>query len=146
MEPKWASRNIIFKDYNIENKSILDFGCGDKSICNYLTFNNYIGYDLNPKADYNIDFNSDFNIEHTGDVGLVLGVLEYLDDPHTFIEKIKPSCDRFIIMVLSIKAPKVSHGWQRVYNQDKLIQLIKPNFSKYSIQRFNKYLIADCYR
>lgn len=146
MEPKWASRNIIFKDYNIENKSILDFGCGDKSICNYLTFNNYVGYDLNPKADYNIDFNSDFTIEHTGDVGLVLGVLEYLDDPHTFIKKIKPSCDRFIIMVLSIKAPKVSQGWQRVYNQDKLIQLIKPNFSKYSIQRVNKYLVADCYR
>ena len=85
-EPPWAARNIIFKDYDIENKSIIDFGCGDKSICNYLNFSNYVGYDLNPKADYNIDFNSNFTITHTADIGLVLGVLEYLDDPNAFIE------------------------------------------------------------
>lgn len=143
MESKWAPRNIIFKDYNIENKSILDFGCGDKSICNYLTFSSYIGYDINPKADYNIDFNRDFNIEHTGDVGLVLGVLEYLDDPHMFVEKIKTSCDRFIIMVLSVKAPKISQGWQRVYNKSNFNEFLSSHFDTFQVKQIGKYLIAD---
>ncbi len=142
-EPPWAARNIIFKDYDIENKSIIDFGCGDKSICNYLNFSNYVGYDLNPKADYNIDFNSNFTITHTADIGLVLGVLEYLDDPNAFIEKIKSTCDRFIIMTLAIKAPKYHHGWKRCYNDETFNEILTTHFNNINRTTVNRYLIAD---
>lgn len=143
MEPKWSSRNVIFKDYDIENKSILDFGCGDKSICNYLNFSTYIGYDTNPRADYQIDFNKDFKINEKGDVGLVLGVLEYLDDPDTFIETIKSSCNRFIIMILAVKAPKIDQGWKRVYNEDTFNIFLNAHFETYILKKVNKYIIAD---
>jgi len=45
IEPTWSSRNLILKEYNIENKEVIDFGCGDKSILNYLNFKSYIGFD-----------------------------------------------------------------------------------------------------
>lgn len=144
-EPRWASRNIILKDYDIENKTVLDFGCGDKSICNYLSFKNYVGYDLNPLADYQIDFNKKFTIKHTAEVGLVLGVLEYLDDPNKFLKTIQPTCKRFIFMVLAIKGPKIRHGWKRVYNQDSFDQLLSNYFQNYKTSKINKYIIADCY-
>ena len=145
-EPRWASRNIILKDYNIENKTVLDFGCGDKSVCNYLSFKNYVGYDINPLADYQIDFNEEFTIKHTAEVGLVLGVLEYLDDPNKFLKIIQPSCDRFIFMALEIKAAKVSQGWQRVYTKDSLTTLLSQHFSTIKIAKINKYILADCYK
>ena len=145
-EPRWASRNIILKDYNIENKTVLDFGCGDKSVCNYLSFKDYVGYDLNPLADYQIDFNEEFTIKHTAEVGLILGVLEYLDDPDKFLKTIQPTCSRFIFMALAIKAPKTSRGWKQVYNENTLFTLLNKHFSTVKIAKINKYILADCYK
>lgn len=143
-EPSWSPRNVIFKDFDIENKKILDFGCGDKSILNYLNFDSYVGFDKNPLADYQIDFDKKFEITMQGDVGLVLGVLEYLESPNIFLETIVPSCKRFIIMVLAIKGPKYNKGWKRVYNEENFNKLIETYFSNYTISRHGKYLIADC--
>lgn len=145
-KPVWSERNHHLKDYHIDNLNVLDFGCGDKSICNYFDFNSYIGFDKNNLADVNVDFNKEFNITEYGDVGLILGVLEYLDNPNVFIEKIKSTCDRFLIMVLAIKGPKVHHGWKRVYNQDSFDRLLSNHFRSYKISKFNKYLVADCYK
>jgi len=72
-----------------------------------------------------------------------LGVLEYLDNPDAFIKIVKPSCQRFIIMVLAIKGPKISKGWKRVYDENTFRDLLANNFSNYSINKVNKYLIGD---
>ena len=146
-EPVWSERNRFLKDYQIDNLNVLDFGCGDKSICNYFDFKSYVGFDREATSDIQLNFNDvTFEIHETGDLGLVLGVLEYLDDPNNFLNRIKHSCNRFIIMVLAIKGPKVHHGWQRVYNKESFNTILSKHFSNYNIKEFNKYLVADCYK
>lgn len=142
-EPSWASRNIILKDYDIETKTVLDFGCGDKSILNYLEFSSYLGIDKSSLADHIIDFNQPFEVPYTAEVGLVLGVLEYLDSPNNFIKTIKHTCSRFIIMVLTAKGPKTSQGWQRVYNKDTFNEFLSIHFDTFQVKQIGKYLIAD---
>ena len=139
----WIHRNSLLKKYNIEVKSVIDFGCGDKSVCDDLNFTSYIGIDKNNIADYYIDFDKEFQITFKGQVGLVLGVLEYLNNPIDFIKRIKNSCERLIILVLAVKAPKYKDGWKRVYNYDSFYKLLETNFTNFTINTHGKYLIAD---
>jgi hypothetical protein len=146
MNPVWTERNTFLIDYELQNKSVIDFGCGDKSVCNYINFKSYVGYDINPLADYKVDFNKKFTIKHTAEVGLVLGVLEYLDEPEQFLQTIQPTCDRFVIMALNTKAPKISRGWKQVYNENTLFILLNKHFSTVKIAKINKYILANCYK
>lgn len=143
-EPVWSYRNSFLKDFDLENKSVIDFGCGDKSICNYITFKNYIGIDLMPPADYIIDFNKDFTIPVKADTGLVLGVLEYLDSPYNFISAIKDSCNNFIFMILDVNKTKTHHGWKQVYNSLTLSTLLQSHFNNIETHKINKYVLAVC--
>lgn len=143
IQPAWSERNLIFKDYDIENKNIIDFGCGDKSILNYLNFKSYIGYDISSHADFHVDFNKEFKIDNSADIGLILGVLEYLDSPDIFLKTIKETCDRFIIMILERDNPKTWHGWKQAFNENSFNALISSNFENFEIKRVSRYLIAD---
>lgn len=142
-KPIWTERNKLLKKFNIENKNVIDFGCGDKSVCQYINFHNYIGIDKIDSADIKIDFDKNFSINIEADVGLILGVLEYLDDPSRFIRTISSSCKKFIILVLAVKAPKTADGWKRAYNQNSFENLLKKHFDNYTIHKEGKYLIGE---
>ncbi len=140
----WEDRNKFLENFNISGKTVIDFGCGDQNIKKYFQFKNYLGIDKE-NADVNIDFDKQFIIPTTAELGLVLGVLEYLENPDFFLQKVKNTCDRFIIMVLDVKAPKHHHGWKRVYNENDLLALLTKYFYDINLQRHGKYIVADCY-
>jgi len=139
----WENRNKFLENFNISGKTVIDFGCGDQNVKKYFEFKNYIGIDKE-NADVNIDFDKQFIIPTTAELGLVLGVLEYLENPDAFLQKVKNTCDRFIIMVLDVKAPKHHYGWKRVYNENTLLSLLSKHFNDVNLQRHEKYIVADC--
>lgn len=141
-KPIWIERNLFLKEYDLDNKKVIDFGCGDKSICNYFKFKEYIGIDKKENADIQIDFNQNINLNLNSEIGLILGVLEYLKDPNMFLSNIKNNCETFIILVLAIKAPKLHHGWLRVYNEDNFTKLLSNHFNEIELKKYGKYLIA----
>lgn len=68
VRPKWFSNicigNIVRSNFNFDNKTVLDFGCGVGSSCFMLNSSNYLGLDCDSKRidfakrlypDYNFD-------------------------------------------------------------------------------------------
>lgn len=142
-EPVWASRNKLLDQFNLLDCSVVDFGCGDKSVLNYQTFKEYIGLDIAPTADIQINFDKDnIELDKKYDVGLVLGVLEYLDSPAAFVKSIQPFADRFIIMILERDVVKA--GWRNAFTQESLDQLLAPIWKNRTYSKHNTYVIAEC--
>ena len=146
MTASWSERNVLLETFNLNECSVADFGCGDKSILEYYTPKSYVGLDRNPLADIQIDFDSNeiFKLDQTYDIGLVLGVLEYLEDPDSFVDGYRKFVDRFIILVLTRHAPKINHGWKRAFNESSFNLFLSKHFNEYTVTMHNRYLIAEC--
>lgn len=141
--PIWAYRNKFLLKYNLENSSIIDFGCGDKSILSYIKFKDYFGLDKVPPADMIVDFNKcDFQVKKRYDVGLILGVLEYLDNPTEFLRYVKIFADSFIILILPKEIPKKE--WAQSFTEKTFTDLLQNVFVNIDIISVEKYLIAKC--
>lgn len=142
-EPVWAKRNILLNQFNLTECSVVDFGCGDKSVLKYQTFREYLGLDIAPTADIQINFDTEpVKLDNHYDVALVLGVLEYLKDPAEFVNSIKNYADRFIIMVLERDTVKV--GWKNAFTYKSLNELVTPIWNNCQLTRTGKYVIAHC--
>ena len=142
-EPTWAKRNVLLDQFELEDCSVVDFGCGDKSVLNYQTFREYIGLDRAATADIQIDFDIDtITLDKHYDVGLVLGVLEYIKDPTAFVRAIRPFADRFIIMVLARDVPKPE--WKHAFTQESISTLLSRQWSNCKYINAGGYIIADC--
>lgn len=142
-EPSWAKRNILLDQFDLQHCTVVDFGCGDRSVLNYQTFRQYTGLDRTAGADIQIDFDCDtIALSQHYDVGLVLGVLEYLKDPAAFVHAIKPFADRFIIMVLARAAPK--SAWRQSFTLESLDTLLTAQWSNCKYIAAGGYVIADC--
>jgi len=142
-EPTWASRNIFLQTFNLENKSVVDFGCGDKSILNYCKFKEYLGIDKNSNADIVTDLNNyDFTLPKKYDVGIILGVLEYLDNPEKFLKFVSPFAKTFIILILPRQTPKKE--WKQSFSTYSFESLLNNIFKKINYYNNGKYLIAKC--
>ena len=143
MIPAWTERNTWIKQFIPQLASIIDWGCGNKDILRYITPRKYLGIDQTEFADINADFNLGIpKINDHYEVGLVLGVLEYLDDPKEFLELIKPTADTFIILVLSNKRKK--EEWTNCFSSDDFTNLILPLWEKVSFERNGNYILAIC--
>lgn len=143
IEPTWAKRNVLLDQFELGNCSVVDFGCGDRSVLNYQTFREYIGLDRAATADIQIDFDTDtITLDKHYDVGLVLGVLEYIKDPASFVQAIKPLADRFIIMVLARAVPKPE--WRQSFTQESLDMLLSTQWNNCKYITASNYVIADC--
>lgn len=142
-EPRWASRNRLLDQYNLKDSTVVDFGCGDKSILNYQSFRDYVGLDRAPTADIQIDFDSDtIVLDKHYDVGLVLGVLEYVKDPKSFVRKIAPFADRYIIMTLAKNHPKPE--WRQSFTYKTFDTLLAGVWTYRNYTRAGSYIIAEC--
>jgi hypothetical protein len=143
IEPTWAKRNVLLDQFELADCSVVDFGCGDQSVLNYQTFREYIGLDRVATADIQIDFDTDIiALDKQYDVGLVLGVLEYLEDPESFVRAIRPFADRFIIMVLARAVPKPE--WRQSFTQESIATLLSAQWSNCKYIKASGYIIADC--
>jgi hypothetical protein len=143
IEPTWAKRNMLLDQFELEDCSVVDFGCGDRSVLNYQTFREYIGLDRAATADIQIDFDTDtITLDKHYDAGLVLGVLEYLEDPESFVRAIRPFADRFIIMVLARAVPKPE--WRQSFTQESIATLLSRQWSNCKYIKASSYIIADC--
>jgi hypothetical protein len=143
IEPTWAKRNMLLDQFELEDCSVVDFGCGDRSVLNYQTFREYIGLDRADTADIQIDFDTDtITLDKHYDAGLVLGVLEYIKDPAAFVLAITPFADRFIIMVLARSVPKPE--WRQSFTQESIATLLSTQWSNCKYIKASGYIIADC--
>lgn len=143
MIPVWSERNNWIKNFIPNNTSVVDWGCGNKDILRYISPSKYTGIDQNEFADIQADFNIEIPILFSKyDVGLVLGVLEYLQDPDYFLRSIKPTADIFIILCLSNKRKKLE--WKNNFTKEDFNNLLIPIWDRVSFDRYGNYILAVC--
>ena len=139
----WSDRDRFIIPFLKENCSIIDYGCGHKDILNYFQPKEYFGIDLNPVADLIVNLDEYKPIHFGYDYGLILGVLEYLDKPFDFVNKVKDTADTFII--LNLLRDKKKPIWKQTFTLDQVIKEYENIFSQvlnYKIK--NKYDIFVC--
>ena len=140
----WKARNLWIKDFIPENSSILDIGSGNKSILKVVDCNDYLGLDRTDYADIKTDLNTQtVKIDKVYDVGLILGVLEYVDDPINVIEKYKNNANTWFILALARKK-KEKYNWKHSFNESFLEYVCKKNFSNVTITRNKNYILGIC--
>lgn len=142
MIPVWTERNIWVKNFIPDNSSVIDWGCGDKDILRYISPSKYIGIDINPKADIIADFNIKVpKLFSTYDIGLVLGVLEYLNDPEYFLRSIKPTANKFLILTLP---SLIKPSWKQSFTDRQIESLLSKIWTNISTETDGQYLLNIC--
>ncbi len=93
VRPDWYNTNFtinILKDYNFEDKKILDFGCGTGSNCFLSTPENYLGVDINENRikyarekypGYHFETLNNYHLPtNSFDIILIIAVLHHIPD------------------------------------------------------------------
>ena len=149
----WRVRNKeITKLIKGFNGSVLDLGCGDKDILNYFVprkgvhITKYIGLDRVATADIVTDFNKEIvPLKDEYDLGLAIGLLEYLENPMEVLKAYKPFAKRWII--LTHHSPKGTKGlkqtWHHRFTPDDIVQF-KKIFKVVHMDRHKTNLIWNC--
>ena len=141
---RWEYRNTWVSEFIPAGSSILDIGCGNKSFLNYFECNDYLGLDRTIYADIQTDLNTQtVKIDKVYDVGLILGVLEYVDDPIELIEKYKDKATTWVILVLS-KKQKEKYNWKHSFNTSFFKYVCKKNFKNITLHRNKNYILGIC--
>ena len=86
MKNPWSDRWVFVKNYIPDNTSIIDFGCGNKELLDYVNPTRYLGVDRLSCADLVADLDQNFVLHDKFDLALLLGVLEYVKDHLTVHE------------------------------------------------------------
>jgi len=136
----WGDRLLFLKDHLPSGKTVIDFGCGNKEVLDYFSPSKYFGIDkYNKSADLIADLNQPLTLENTFDTGLVIGVLEYLDNPNITIENIKKYADEFLILVST--APKKAQ-WKNSFTEESIKHLISSHFKNFKIYEYHRYILC----
>ena len=138
----WIDRTKFIATLIDPDSSVIDFGCGSMAIKEIAKIKNYLGIDLQD-ADINIDLNAEFpKVEHYN-LGLVIGVLEYLDKPEDFLKKVKEVTDKMIICCLITSKPKKS--WKTHLKKEQITSILDNMFDEVIEKRYGpKYYIYIC--
>ena len=149
----WRVRNKeITKLIKGFNGSVLDLGCGDKDILNYFVprkgvhVTKYVGLDRVDTADIVTDFNKEIvPLKDEYDLGLAIGLLEYLENPMEVLKAYKPFAKRWII--LTHHSPKGNKGlkqtWHHRFTPDDIVEF-KKVFKVVHMDRHKTNLIWNC--
>ena len=138
MKNPWSQRNLFIKEYIPENSSIIDYGCGNKEILDFYRPKKYLGIDILEDADIVMDLNDPREITEKYDVGLILGLLEYLDNPDFTLDKIKYTANKFLILTCNSKKKK---EWKKSFNKDQIEKIVKTHFKKVETFSINGYTL-----
>jgi hypothetical protein len=141
MKNPWSNRWAFVKDYIPNNTSIVDFGCGNKELLDYLTPTRYLGVDRLPNADLVADLDEPFFLNDKFDVALLLGVLEYVNDPEYTLTNIVPTANCFIVLSLAVKQ---KFNWRRAFTEHSITQLLARYFQKVDNYQHGRYILSVC--
>lgn len=139
MKNPWSERNFFVKNYIPDNISIVDFGCGNKEILDFCRPKKYLGIDLVDTADLILDLNKNFELNEVFDLGLLLGVLEYIENPNFTLENIKKFAKTFVILTLPVKIKK---EWRQAFTEDSIKELLNIHFKNLKHVKHGRYLIS----
>jgi len=133
LKHRWNERNPAVCRYIPAGSSILDLGCGDKDILNFIECDDYWGVDLCPLADQVHDFDHELlEFGRTWDVGLLLGVITYPKDVDKFLNHYKKFAKRWII-VINPKEYYLKSEWNNYFNNESLVKLLQSHFGYVSL-------------
>ena len=141
MKNPWSNRWAFVKEYIPNNTSIVDFGCGNKESLDYITPTRYLGVDRLPNADLVADLDHPFFLNDKFDVALLLGVLEYVNDPEYTLTNIVPTANCFIVLSLAVKQKS---NWQRAFTEHSITQLLGRYFQTIDNYRHGRYILSVC--
>jgi hypothetical protein len=139
----WYERNFFVKDFIPNNISLIDFGCGQKEILDFVTPSEYLGIDIHEDADIQHDLNKPLLLDKKYDLGLWLGVLEYLDDPKGSLINQVNCAQRFLILTLNVEK-KTHHGWKHAFTYKSIDRLLTTIFISVEHHFYNKYTLSIC--
>ena len=89
INPHWEYRNYVISSMMDTNRSVIDMGCGSKNLLKYYNPSKYLGIDGIPYADVVVDLNSNFDLPGNWDYVVNSGILEFVERPDLYLEKIK---------------------------------------------------------
>ena len=141
MKNPWSDRWAFVKDYIPNNVSIVDFGCGNREVLDYVTPSRYLGVDRVDTADIVADLDQPLQIDDTFDLGLLLGVLEYLEDPERTLNNVVSYASEFVIVTL---VAKKKPEWRQAFNDNSIDQLLRKFFRTVEHHRHGRYILSVC--
>ena len=141
MKNPWSDRWTFVKNYIPNNISIVDFGCGNREVLDYVKPLKYLGIDRSAEADVVADLNQPLHLDDHYDLGLLLGVLEYLLDPAETLNNIRNYADSFVVVTL---AAKKKPEWQQAFTDSSIDQLLRKFFSSVEHHRHGRYILSVC--
>jgi hypothetical protein len=119
----------------------VDFGCGNKESLDYITPSRYLGVDRLPNADLVADLDEPFFLNDKFDVALLLGVLEYVNDPEYTLNNIVPTANCFIVLSLAVKQ---KFNWHRAFTEHSITQLLGRYFHIIDNYQHGRYILSVC--
>jgi hypothetical protein len=79
--PYWTARNkLISTEFLEPNKTVIDFGCGERDLLKYYSSSKYLGIDVIDSADIILNLNSRYTLDPGWDYAVNSGILEFLDN------------------------------------------------------------------
>ena len=149
---EYAKKNIIQKkiikkySFLLENKNILDLGCGNGSLLEYIKPKKYIGIDfskdmlnIHPHQNtFNYDFNKiqcwEFINKQNFDILVSFSALQWAIDLNFIFDKIKKTNKQYLITLFTSNTFKTIH---------KIANINSPIHSKDNILKHSKILNPD---
>lgn len=141
MKNPWSERWKFVKDYIPNDVSIVDFGCGNKELLDYITPAHYLGIDLLNSADLVANLDEPFYLDKKFDVAVLLGVLEYVNDPEYTLNNIVHNADHFVVLSLPVKKKS---EWRRAFTESSIDQLLRKYFSSVDHHWHDRYILSVC--
>lgn len=136
----WSERFTFVVTHIPKNCSVVDFGCGNQEILNFYTPTEYLGIDKVPDAMMILNLDTDDIKIKKYDLGLLLGVLEYVDNPDAVLNKIKNFADTFLILTLPVKKKT---EWKRAFTEESFHQLLTSHFGSIKNFKYGRYILAE---
>lgn len=135
----WSDRFLFLEKYIPSNVSIVDFGCGNKQILDYCAPSYYLGIDVCKEADMYIDLNKDFELDKTFDFGLILGLLEHVDNAEFTLKNCIRYSDKFLVLTSSAK---MKNEWKNSFNESSINELLEKYFLTVECYRYPRYTVS----
>lgn len=134
---EWEGRAAIAREYLGKASSVVDIGCGKMTLKRLLPAAvRYQGVDIAPRDETTVvlDLNAERLPDMDFDAANVLGVLEYIDDPDAFFERL----EQFGLLVFSYNCKSIKDvltklgllkstpkGWRNRLTKGETIALIE---------------------
>lgn len=135
----WSDRFLFLEKYIPNNLSIIDFGCGNQQILDYCKPSKYVGVDTKEPATIISNLNASFKTEEKFDLGLVLGLLEHLENPEYTLSQIHSCSNSFIILT---STAKMKSEWKHCFDKNKIEILLKKYFKNVKSDSYKRYTIT----